>query len=351
MNILIVDDDKTNLSLFSHMLAQIPETAIHTCSDAREALDWCCANSPDLILLDYMMPGMDGLNFLSHFRAVPGQEMTPIIMITADMGIQVRHKALQMSANDFLSKPVNRIELLARAKNMLAMRKSQLTMSRKIDDLSEKVEHQTRHENTRAANSANMLARATSYRDPETGEHLTRMANYARIIAAHLGLDCNEQDLILNAAPMHDIGKLGIPDHILFKPGRLNEEELKVMRTHSAIGADILKKSDTPLLKAGSTIALSHHEKWDGSGYPHGLAGEQIPLHGRIVAVADVFDALTSVRPYKPAWTLEKACDFFRENSGTHFDPRCVDAFFAGWDEVLDIYRRFKDVDTHAQLH
>jgi len=343
MKILIVDDDKTNLSLFTHMLAQLPDTSISTCPDAYEALDWCGTHEPDLILLDYMMPGMDGLGFLSRFRAMPGQEMTPVIMITADMGLQVRHQALQMTANDFLSKPVNRVELLARVKNMLAMRKSQLAMSQKIEHLAEEVEQKSHQSNTLALNSMDLLVRAAGYRDPETGEHLLRMSNYTRIIAAHLGLPQEEQDLLFNAAPMHDIGKMGIPDHILLKPGRLDEEELKVMRLHAQIGADILRDSPSPLLQTASLIARTHHEKWDGSGYPNGLKGEDIPLYGRIVAVADVFDALTSTRPYKKGWSLEDASRYLRDNAGSHFDPRCVEAFFAGWDDVLDIHNRYQE--------
>ncbi|MRT27749.1 HD domain-containing phosphohydrolase [Herbaspirillum sp. CAH-3] len=343
MKILIVDDDKTNLSLFTHMLAQLPDTSISTCPDAFEALDWCGSHDPDLILLDYMMPGMDGLDFLSRFRAMPGQEMTPVIMITADMGLQVRHKALQMTANDFLSKPVNRVELLARVKNMLAMRKSQLAMSQKIEHLSEEVEQKAQQSTSLALNSVDLLARAAGYRDPETGEHLVRMSNYTRIIAAHLGLPKEEQDLLLAASPMHDIGKMGIPDHILLKPGRLDEEELKVMRLHAQIGADILRASPSALLQTASRIAETHHEKWDGSGYPNAIKGEDIPLYGRIVAVADVFDALTSSRPYKKGWSLEDAARYLRDNAGSHFDPRCVEAFFAGWEEVVDIYNRNQD--------
>jgi len=291
------------------------------------------------------MPGMDGLEFLSRFRAMPGQEMTPVIMITADMGIKLRHTALQMSANDFLSKPVNRVELLARVNNMLAMRRSQRSMSKKIEHLAEAVVEQARQSSTLAQNSMALLARAAGYRDPETGEHLVRMSHYTKIIAAHLGLGAEEQELLLSAAPMHDIGKMGIPDHILLKPGRLEPDELKIMREHAQIGADILQDSPSPLLQAAAEIARTHHEKWDGSGYPNGLRGEEIPLHGRIVAVADVFDALTSSRPYKKGWSLEDASAFLRDNTASHFDPRCVEAFFAGWNEVLDIFHRYRDED------
>ena len=187
------------------------------------------------------------------------------------------------------------------------------------------------------------LSLAAECRDPETGAHLLRMANYARLIAAGLDLPPSEQELVLAAAPMHDIGKVGIPDHILLKPGRLSAEEMQVMRGHPEIGARILGNSPSPLLQAAASIALHHHERVDGAGYPHGLAGEDIPLYARIVAVADVFDALTSSRPYKPAWPLEKAVAHLRDASGSHFDARCVDAFLAQWPAIYAIHQQYPD--------
>lgn len=187
------------------------------------------------------------------------------------------------------------------------------------------------------------LSRAAEFRDPETGAHIQRMSHYSALIARRLGLGDAFADALLMAAPMHDVGKLGIPDTILLKPGRLTAEEFIVMKRHPQIGHDILKGSSSSILRLGATIALTHHEKFDGSGYPHGLAGEAIPMEGRIVAVADVFDALTSARPYKPAWSMSRAVALLREGRGTHFDPACVDALFHAWDQVLGVQMRYQD--------
>ncbi|CAG0967236.1 partial Cyclic di-GMP phosphodiesterase response regulator RpfG, partial [Anaerolineae bacterium] len=192
------------------------------------------------------------------------------------------------------------------------------------------------------------LSRAAEYRDPETGAHILRMSHYTRLIAQNLGLTEAEQELLLDAAPMHDIGKVGTPDHILLKPGRLTDEELVIMRQHAEIGYEILKDSVSPLLRTAALVAWTHHEKFDGSGYPRGLAGENIPLYGRIVAVADVFDALTSARPYKLAWEVDRALDFLREGRGSHFDPACVDAFLQDMDAVLSIKDRYRDEEDIA---
>jgi response regulator RpfG family c-di-GMP phosphodiesterase len=194
------------------------------------------------------------------------------------------------------------------------------------------------------------LSRAAEYRDPETGSHILRMAHYSALIAKGLGLSEQDQSVLLEAAPMHDIGKVGIADNILLKPGRLTPEEFTVMKLHATYGYEILKDSSSAILQVGAAIALAHHEKFDGSGYPSGLQGEDIPIFSRIVAVADVFDALTSERPYKKAWTLERACELIKAESGTHFDPKCVDSFFDQWDEVLAIRERFKDDDALATL-
>lgn len=339
MNILILDDDPINLTLFGMMLRDLPDLTITEELDPCHALAWCRANVPDLVLVDYMMPGMDGLQFLAHFRALPGNQHIPVIMATADTQVEVRHRALQLSANDFLTKPVNKTELRARVTNMLALRQGQLLLADRARLLASQVKEATAKIVAREREAIHRLARAAAYRDPETGAHLLRMEAYVRIIGANLGLAQLELELLGQAAPMHDIGKVGIPDSILLKPDRLDAEEMAIMRTHAQIGADILEDSASPLLQVAAILAQTHHEKYDGSGYPLGLQGESIHLYGRIVAVADVFDALTTARPYKPAWTLEQAAIKIRSGSGTHFDPQCVEAFFRHWDAVLTIYR------------
>lgn len=337
MKILIVDDDATNLMFFSYLLKEIPEAQTITYADPGKALAWCVDNEPDLVLVDYMMPEMDGLQFIAGFRALSGKASTPIIMATADTDNDVRYKALEMSANDFLTKPVNKVELRARVTNMLALRKSQLQLANRADWLAEEVRKATNELLLREREVIYRLSRAFEFRDPDTGAHILRMAKYSALIAKNLGLSEQEQELLLDAAPMHDVGKMGTPDHILLKPGKLTKEEMLVMRQHAAIGAEILGGSASALLQAAAEIALTHHEKFDGSGYPNGLVGAAIPLYGRIVAIADVFDALTTVRPYKPAWELDQAIQYIHENSGSHFDPDCVQAFFLDLEAVLRI--------------
>ncbi len=350
MNVLIVDDEPTNLALCAYMLEALPDVTAIEAADPQEALDWCRDNEPDVVLLDYMMPAMDGLQFLQRFRALPGREQIPVIMLTADVQTALRHRALQLSANDFLNKPVDKTELRARVRNMLSLRASMLQLRQRADGLDHEVRDAREALQLYQEETVQRLSRAAEFRDPETGAHLMRMAHYAQHIATRLGLDAAAQQLLLAAAPMHDIGKVGIPDHILCKPGRLDAAELAIMRTHAQIGADILAGSRSPLLQTAAAIALAHHEKYDGSGYPHGLRGEQIPLFARIVAVADVFDALTSARPYKRAWGLDEAAAFLHAQRGLHFDPVCLDAFFGDWEAVCAIHRRYPDEHGDAGL-
>ena len=347
MNVLIVDDDRVNLALFSHLLEEIPDTTIFKASDPADALNWCREHDTDLLLLDYMMPHMDGFAFLQQFRLLSGQDHVPVIMITADAKTAVKYAALEMSANDFLTKPVNKVELRSRVCNMLSLRKSQLRQSGLARNLQCQVHEAGKKLQESEQGTVNRLATAAHYRDPETGAHLLRMAGYARLAAANLRLSTEEQDDIHDAAPLHDIGKIGIPDHILLKPGRLDDAEMEIMRTHPLIGAQILKDGTSRLIRNGAVIALSHHEKFDGSGYPHGLKGDEIPLYGRIVAVADVFDALTSSRPYKAAWSIEKATDWLKQNAGSHFDPACVEALLKDMGQILAIFNAHKDEDGH----
>lgn len=342
--VLIVDDNSTNLTLFRHLLKKVDGVTESICfEEPVQALIWASENEPDLVLLDYMMPVMDGLEFLAKFRAMNGYKDIPIIVVTADTENEVRQKALELGAHDFLNKPIDKMELLARVKNLLMLRETQLALSDRAAWLASEVKKATSDLRAREKEMVLRLSRAAEHRDPETGQHLLRMANYSKLIARELGLSESEQELILEAAPMHDIGKVATPDAILLKQGKLTDEEFVIMKQHAMTGYSILSGSDSLLIRTAATMALSHHEKFDGSGYPNHLKGEEIPLHGRIVAVADVFDALTSARPYKKAWSIDAAAKFLQDHSPSHFDPKCVDAFFCAWNEMLEIQARYKD--------
>lgn len=346
--VLVVDDNATNLTLFRHLLKKMDEVEVASFDDPLRAIEWCSVNTPDLVLLDYMMPDMDGLEFIQHFRAIPGYNDIPLIMVTADTESDVRYRALEHGAHDFLTKPVDKTELTARVRNLLALRRSQVQLANRSQWLAQEVKKATTEIAAREREVILRLSRAAEYRDPETGAHLLRMAHYSQIIAAKLGFSQEEQDLLLEAAPMHDIGKVGTPDHILLKPGKLTEDEFEIMKQHAINGYNILADSVSPLLRLAADLALTHHEKYNGSGYPRGLKGEEIPIHGRIVAVADVFDALTSERPYKKAWPLQQAVEFLLVGRGVHFDPVCVDAFLEQWPEILVIRDQYQDEQEHA---
>ncbi len=343
MDVVIVDDNEINVTLLRHLVKAIEDTKAITFTDSAAGLQYCLDNDPDLVVIDYMMPPPDGMAFIQAFRAHPGRKNTPLLMITANQDTEVRHRALTLGASDFLTKPVDKNEFRARATNMLLLRKSQKQLADRAAWLAEEVAKATNEVLVRERETIIRLSKAAEYRDPETGAHILRMANYSQIIARNLGHSEADQTLLLDAAPMHDIGKVGTPDHILLKPGRLDPEEMDIMRQHAGIGYDILKGSPSPLLQKAAVIALTHHEKFDGSGYPNNLKGQDIPIDGRIVAVADVFDALTSERPYKKAWSVDEAVKFMHDNSGSHFDPDCIEAFFRNWDEIMAIKSRFTD--------
>lgn len=345
MNVVVIDDAQVNLTLMSALLAKLPDVSATCFLSPSEALHHCLHEDPDLVIVDYMMPDMDGIEFIRRFRAHPARSQTPLLMITADHEREVRYRALEAGANDFLTKPVDRVEMSSRVRNMLSLRRGQVALANHARTLAEEVRRATAEIFERERETLNKLARAAEFRDPETGAHILRMAHFSALIAREMGLPPELQESLLIAAPMHDVGKLGTPDHILLKPGRLTEEEFEIMKRHATIGHEILKDSASPYMQLAATIALTHHEKYDGSGYPAGLAGDAIPLVGRIVAVADVFDALTSERPYKRAWDLDRARTFLIEGRGSHFDPQCVDAMLACWDEVLGIRQRFRDED------
>lgn len=343
--VLIIDDSDINLTLIKALVLKLGDCEPILFERPLEALDWCRDNVPDLVIVDYMMPDMDGLRFIAAFRALHGRTEIPVLMITANDQKDIRYEALLGGANDFLTKPIDRIEFSARSRNMLALRTGQKFLADRAAYLAEKVEEATREIRERERELIFRISRAAEFRDPETGAHIQRMAHYSEIIARGLDLDDASCRLLLKAAPMHDVGKIGIPDYILLKPGRLTPQEFEVMKRHAELGYELLKDSGSEILQAGAEIALSHHEKYDGSGYPKGLKGHAIPLFGRIVAVADVFDALTSERPYKKAWLLDDALRFLENGRGAHFDPLCVEALLAGWEEVLEVRQRFHDED------
>ena len=342
MKIVIIDDVEANLLLLQHFIAQLGGGhEVVKFTDPQLALRHCQQQVPDLVVVDYMMPQLSGVGFIQAFRALDGRKDVPLLMVTANDEIQVRYDALEAGANDFLIKPLDKVEFRARARNMLALRASQRRLEDRASWLAEEVLKATEEVVRRERETILRLSRAAEFRDPETGDHIQRMAHYSWMIAVRLSLPLDQQQLLLEAAPMHDVGKVGIPDNILLKPGKLDPEEFEVMKQHPVIGHQILSDSGSPLLEMAAQIALTYHEKFDGSGYPLGLKGHAIPQVGRIVAVADVFDALTSVRPYKPAWEMDRAVHFLKEQSGTHFDPDCVDAFLGQIDEVRVVRERF----------
>jgi two-component system response regulator RpfG len=295
------------------------------------------------------MSGMTGLEAVQQMRHIYSLEGVPIVVVTSSEERDIKYQALESGATDFIHKPIDPNECRVRCRNMLHLRLQQKIILNRSQFLEQRVADATKQILAREQETLFRLAKAGEYRDEETGNHIVRMAKYSRLIAEGLNLDIDRCDLIELAAPMHDIGKIGIPDHILQKPGKLSIDELKIMKAHPLIGFQILQDSPSKYLIMGATIALSHHEKFDGSGYPHGTQQYEIPLEARIVAVADVYDALTSNRPYKTAWSNEDSLAYLITNSGKHFDPACVDAFIAQYNQVELIQKLLRD-DTETNL-
>ena len=343
--VLIVDDNEVNLVLFGALVKKLEGALAQSFADPLAALEWSRSHAVDLVIVDYMMPGMDGLEFIQQFQQIAGKAEVPVLMITANDQKQIRYRALDSGASDFLTKPVDKVEFLARVKNMLTLSEARQSLNDRAQWLAAEVRKATAEVVQRERETVMRLCKAAEFRDPETGAHILRMAHYSRLIAQRLGFSLEDQDLLLEAAPMHDIGKVGIPDRILLKPGRLTPEEFEVMKQHASLGFDLLQGSSSRVLQVGAEIARGHHEKFDGTGYPAGLVGDNIPIFSRIVAVADVFDALTSERPYKKAWPLQEAVDHLRASAGQHFDPQVVEAFLGAWDEVLAIRAQYQDDD------
>lgn len=341
--IFIVDDEAANLKLLDKMLSGQGYSQLVTIQDAREVVSRYHEGRPDLVLLDINMPHLDGYQVMAQLKALGDPLSPPVIVLTAQHGHDHLIRALAAGARDFVGKPFDRNELLMRVRNLLEAQLAHRFLHEQRGVLESLVRERTRELQETRLQVIRRLGRAAEYRDNETGFHIIRMSQVSSRLAAALGWADEACELLLNASPMHDIGKIGVPDNVLLKPGKLDADEWEIMKSHAVIGADLLAGDDSDLLRLAREIALAHHEKWDGTGYPYGLQGDAIPQSGRIVAVADVFDALVSVRPYKRAWSTDDATAFIREQSGRHFEPRIVEAFQDILPEVLEIHRALRD--------
>jgi putative two-component system response regulator len=314
--LLLVDDEPSNLQVLRHTLQE--DYRLVFAKDGEKALELAVAEAPQLILLDVMMPVMTGYEICQKLKCDKRTAQIPVIFVTALSDAEDETKGFAAGAVDYLTKPVSPSVVKARVRTHLSLVQ--------IDEL-----RQTRLQ------IIHCLGLAAAYKDNETGRHVMRMSHISRVLARAAGFSEIEVENLYHAAPMHDIGKIGTPDAILLKKGSLDADEWAVMRNHSQIGGDILGEHSSPLLTMAYNIAMTHHEKWDGSGYPKGLKGEEIPLEGRIVALADVYDALTSERPYKSAWTIEATLEYMNRERGHHFDPELVELFMAHLPEILEI--------------
>ena len=342
--VLIVDDESTGRTILGKIIQQAEEdVSVESLESPMDALHWLENNHPDLIITDYRMPVINGVELIRKIRAMPSCQDIPIMMITVVSEKSVRYDALEAGATAFLTRPIDQIECRTSCRNLLKLHEQQSIIQDRADWLARQVEVATQQIVAREHETLLRLAKAGEYRDEETGNHVVRMAKYSREIGEALGLSEKECDEIEYAAPMHDIGKIGIQDSILLKPGKFEHDEWLRMQEHTRIGHAILSNSQSRYIQTGSIIALNHHERFDGSGYPNGLAGKDIPLVARIVAVADVYDALVSPRPYKRAWSIEDAQDYLHKNAGSQFDPICVEAFFERLDNIVNIYQAFSD--------
>lgn len=346
--ILVVDDEPANVKLLEKMLGASGYTQVVGTTEPREGLK-IYENSPvDLVLLDLNMPQLDGFQFLAHLRDSFVTDYPPVLVLTAQIDRESRLRALEAGARDFVTKPFDRLELMSRIRNMLEVRLLHNAVKDQNAVLEQKVQERTQELHDTRLEIIRRLGRAAEYRDNETGLHIIRMSKTSYHLGRVWGLSSTQCELLLDASPMHDIGKIGIPDRILLKPGKLEPEEFEIMKTHTTIGAELLDGHDSELMTLAREIALTHHERWNGTGYPRGLRGEDIPLGGRIVALADVFDALTSERPYKKAWTVERAVNYIKENRGTHFDPHLADLFLDELPVILDIKEAYAEPNSSA---
>jgi len=342
LDIVIVDDQMSIRTMLRQVVEDIsPELRVYDFADPLQALDWCDTHGADLVLLDYRMPELDGLEFARRLRRQLRHRDIPIVLITVVGDEPLRQAALEAGIIDFLVKPVKPRELRARCNNLLQLRQQTRNVKQRALSLEQRLLASMCEVEERERETLSRLARAIEYRDAGTSAYLERMTHVAGLIAEQLGLPTEEVRAIEMAAPLHDLGKIAIPDAILLKTGKLEEDEMAVMRRHPRIGHELLSGSSNRLIQLGAIIALRHHERFDGSGYPDGLVGEATPLEARIVAVADVFDALISPRPYKEAWTMDATLAYLYMQRGRLFCPRCVDALLQARPQLEEVCARY----------
>ena len=366
--VTIVDDERINIEVVKAYLTEAGFSNFRSTTDSRTALNLMEEHAPDILLLDINMPHISGLEILESLRKEERFHHLPVLILTAADDPEVKLQALGLGATDFLAKPVDPSELALRMENVLAAKAYQDQLAKHSEMLEEMVRERTRELEESRQEAIHCLAKAGEYRDDDTGQHVTRVGHYTRILATELGFPSKEIELIEQAAKLHDLGKIGIPDAILHKAGKLepeeyqiiqqhcgigceimnpsNEDDASTMRQHATIGPKILSSTRSPLLKLAAKIAGSHHEKWDGSGYPLGLRGEDIPIEGRIVAVADVFDALSSSRPYKDAFNWDQCIEILENGRNSHFDPKILDAFLRSQDEIAKVQQEYNDPEA-----
>lgn len=363
--VMVVDDESTNVKVVRRLLELAGYSRFVTTTESTQAISMLRDERPDIVLLDLMMPQVSGLDILSEVRFDDELSFIPIVILTAATDRETKLRALELGATDFLGKPLDPSELVARVRNVLAVKAYHDRLQNYSKDLEAAVRQRTAELEASRQDVTHCLARAAEYRDDDTGYHIIRVGKYARLLGEAMGITGHQADVFEQAAQLHDVGKIGIPDTVLLKPGKLTSEEFAVMQTHcgfgqhilnpvsneeeqiiqrhAEVGAKILEVGTSPVLALAEKIALTHHEWWNGSGYPAHLAGEQIPLEGQITAVADVFDALSSKRCYKGAFPLQRCFEIIESERGTHFDPAVVDVFLARRNEITEIHNRYAD--------
>ena len=341
--ILIIDDQKLHTFFLEKILKKEGYSNIECVTDPKRALETYRRYQPDLIVLDLIMPKIDSFAIMETCQKERSIDYLPVLALSEDKNPELRIRALQTGATDFLNKPYESIEILMRIRNLIETRRLHMQVMDQNKILEIKVQERTKELNDTRLEVIRRLAQAAECRDEDTGLHIIRMSKYCEKLARGLKLDDQKCDLILNASPLHDIGKIGIPDSILLKPGKLTPEEFEVMKTHTTIGARLLSGSNSLFMQLAETIALTHHEKWDGTGYPRKIKGDDIPLVGQICSICDVFDALTSKRPYKKAWTTKEAIDEIFRQEGKHFNPLLVKCFMVVLPEIEKIKSQYDD--------